>query len=153
MDERADATAEVFEGQAEVVDAVLAANRVFVTVATNALVSIEPEVTLPQFRVLVLLDQRDSMTMTQLADALGVVRSTATRMCDRLVVKKLIRRAVDRTNRRQVTLSLLADGRRLIAESTQRRTSEVTRLLATIPRDDRERLAESLRLLVTAAGR
>lgn len=152
MDEHVPAPGGVLEGESEVVDAVLAANRVFVAVATNALAGIEPQVTLPQFRTLVLLDQRGSMTMTELAQALGVVRSTATRMCDRLVAKRLVRRAVDRTNRRRVVLSMLAGGRELIAESTRRRTAEITRLLAAISADDQERLADSLRLLVTVAG-
>lgn len=152
MDEPVPAAVDVLQGQAAVVDAVLAANQVFVAVATNALVGIDPEVTLPQFRTLVLLDQYGSMTMTQLADALGVVRSTATRMCDRLVAKRLIRRAVDPANRRRVVLRLLAGGRDLIAESTRRRTAAITDLLDTISPADQARLADSLRLLIAAAG-
>ncbi|MGH3411618.1 MAG: MarR family winged helix-turn-helix transcriptional regulator [Marmoricola sp.] len=145
------AGAEVLAGQADVVDAVLAANRVFVAVATNALAGIAPEVTLPQFRTLVLLDSRGPMTLTALAAALGVVPSTATRMCDRLVSKKMIRRATDRGNRRQVTLSLSTAGRRLIEKSTARRRDEIFRLLATVPVRDQHRLAEALHVLVRAA--
>lgn len=153
MSEQSVAGAEVLAGQAEVVDAVLAANRLFVAVATNALAGIAPEVTLPQFRTLVLLDQRGSMTVTQLADALGVVPSTATRMCDRLVAKKLIRRVTDRGNRRRVTLSLRSEGSSLIEQSTRRRRKEIARLLATVSPADQARLADGLRVLVAAAER
>lgn len=137
--------------QAEVVEAVLAANRLFVAVATSALAGLAPDVTLPQFRALVLLDQHGSMTVTALAGALGVVRSTATRMCDRLVAKGLIHRAVDRRNRRCVTVRLARPGRELIAESTARRRVELARILDVLPPADQGRVAEALRLLVTAA--
>lgn len=141
----------VLQGQSEVVDAVLAANRVFVAVASRALAGTTPQVTLPQFRTLVLLDTHAAMTVAQLADELGVVPSTATRMCDRLVAKKLIRRSLDRSNRRQMSLSLLAAGRALIEASTGRRKHEIARLLATIPAEDQTRLADSLNILVAAA--
>jgi DNA-binding MarR family transcriptional regulator len=141
----------VLEGQADVVDAVLAASRVFVAVASNALADTTPEVTLPQFRALVLLDTRGALTLAHLAELLGVVPSTATRMCDRLVAKKLIRRALDRGNRRQITLALRPEGRRLIAQSTRRRSQEIARLLTAIPPSEQAQLAASLRLLVQAA--
>jgi DNA-binding MarR family transcriptional regulator len=143
----------VLRGQADVVDAVLAASRVFVAVASNALAGSTPEVTLPQFRTLVLLEANGTMTAAQLAKAIGVVPSTATRMCDRLVAKKLIDREIDPDNRRQMVLSLRAEGIALIAESTRRRRREIARLLRTIPPADQQRLAESLLVLVAAAAR
>ncbi len=149
----ADDAAAVIEGQSAVVDAVLAANRVFVAVASNALVGLKPEVTLPQFRTLVLLEQHRVLGVTQLAEELGVVPSTASRMGDRLVAKRLVRRSVDPTNRRQVLLRLQPAGRELIAESTRRRTTQIAKLLHSIPDADKQRLAEALTLLVAAAGR
>jgi len=148
---RAGDAARVMQGQAAVVDAVLAASRVFVAVASNALAGTEPEVTLPQFRALVLLEQHGGLSIAELAGELGVVSSTASRMCDRLVAKKLVRRSVDRSNRRQVTLRLSAAGRSLIAESTRRRKREIERLLREIPVADQDRLAMSLDQLVAAA--
>jgi DNA-binding MarR family transcriptional regulator len=144
--------ARVIEGQAAVVDAVLAANRVFVAVASRALAGTAPEVTLPQFRALVLLEQHGTLTVAQLADELGVVPSTASRMCDRLVAKKLIRRSVDPANRRQLSLRLRPAGHTLIDESTRRRRHEIARLLRHIPHADQDRLAESLGILVAAAS-
>lgn len=146
-----DDTASVLAGQADIVDAVLAANRVFVAVAAGALAGLEPEVTMPQFRALVLIDMNEAMTVARLADALGVVPSTATRMCDRLVAKHLISRTADRTNRRKVTLRLQPRGRRLIEESTAQRTREISTLLTAIPAASQSELAHALGLLVQAA--
>lgn len=143
--------ASVLAGQADIVDAVLAANRVFVAVAAGALANLEPEVTLPQFRALVLMDMQESMTVAELAEAMDVVPSTATRMCDRLVAKELVDRAVDGANRRQMTLTLRPEGRALIAQSTRRRKREVNRLLKSIPAEKQADLAAALGLLVHAA--
>jgi DNA-binding MarR family transcriptional regulator len=141
----------LIEGQA-VVDAVLAASRVFVAVASNALVGTTPQVTLPQFRALVLLEQHGPLSLVDLAEELGVVPSTASRMCDRLVAKKLVRRGIDQTNRRRVTLRLQPAGRALVEESTRRRKREIARLLHGIAKPDQDQLATALKLLVTAAN-
>lgn len=143
--------AAVPESQAEVVEAVLAANRVFVAVASRALAGIRQDVTMPQFRVLVLLGQHGTMTVARLAADLGVVPSTVTRMCDRLLAKKLITRRTDRSDRRRAVLALSRTGEELLVESTRRRTEEITRLLATIPHKEHVRLAEALHTLVAAA--
>ena len=45
----------------------------------------EPGVTLTQFRALVLIDSEGAMRSADLAEALAVSPSTATRLCDRLV--------------------------------------------------------------------
>lgn len=147
----ADDTASLLAGEADIVDAVLAANRVFVAVAANALADLEAEVTLPQFRALVLIDMHTTMTVTHLAEALGVVSSTATRMCDRLITKGLLDRSTDSGNRRQVVLSLQPEGQKLIEQSTQKRSREIGALLNCIPAGQQAQLAKSLRGLVAAA--
>src|SRR5438132_13258844 len=84
----------------DVVDGVLRASRVLVAVAARSLVGVDRDVTLPQFRALVVLASRGPLNPGAFADALGVHVSTATRMCDRLVAKGRMRREVPRTQRR-----------------------------------------------------
>ena len=69
----------------EVVDAVLRASRVLVAVAVRSLAEVDDDVTLPQYRALVVLASRGPQRPTELADALAVHPSTITRLCDRLV--------------------------------------------------------------------
>jgi DNA-binding MarR family transcriptional regulator len=75
----------------ELVDTVLAASRALVAVAARSLAAAGDEVTLPQYRALVVLAARGPQGTAELAAALAVNPSTATRMCDRLVRKGLIR--------------------------------------------------------------
>ncbi len=100
----------------ELVDTVLAASRALVAVAARSLAAAGDEVTLPQYRALVVLAARGPQGTAELAAALAVNPSTATRMCDRLVRKGLIRRHRQPGDRRAVRIALTAPGRDLVAE-------------------------------------
>src|SRR6201990_86419 len=71
------------------VDAVLGASRALVAVAARSLATVAEDVTLAQYRVLIELASRGPLRLADLAEALAVDRSTATRMCDRLLRKRL----------------------------------------------------------------
>jgi DNA-binding MarR family transcriptional regulator len=77
----------------------------------------------------VVLGFRGSQRPADLAQALGVDPSTATRMCDRLVRKHLITRRRDVVDRRVVLLDLSAPSRRLVDRVTRWRRQEIGRIL------------------------
>lgn len=62
-----------------IVDAVLTASRVLVAVAARSLGDIAEEVTLTQYRTLVVLASRGSQSLAELAEAVAVTPPTATR--------------------------------------------------------------------------
>src|SRR6476659_9486342 len=72
-------------------DALLIASRALVGVAARSLVGVD-DITLPQYRALVVLTRPAPVTIGDLATALDIHRSTATRLCDRLERKGLVRR-------------------------------------------------------------
>lgn len=135
-----------------VVDAVLTASRVLVAIAARSLAGAAEEVTLPQYRSLVVLASRGPQSVAALAEAVGVTPPTATRMCDRLVRKGLVRRRSDRRDRRQVRVALTGDGRRLVDAVTRRRRREIARLLGSVPLEAQRSVVESLQLLADAGG-
>ena len=114
----------------ELVDTVLAASRALVAVAARSLAAAADEVTLPQYRALVVLAARSPRGTAELAAALAVNPSTATRMCDRLVRKGLVRRHRQAGDRRTVRIALTQEGRDLVGEVSRRRRAELARLLA-----------------------
>jgi DNA-binding MarR family transcriptional regulator len=136
----------------ELVDTVLAASRALVAVAARSLAAAGDEVTLPQYRALVVLAARGPQGTAELAAALAVNPSTATRMCDRLVRKGLIRRHRQAGDRRSVRITLTAAGRGLVAEVTRRRRAELTRLLAALPPGQHEPVIAAFRAFAAAAG-
>jgi DNA-binding MarR family transcriptional regulator len=135
-----------------VVDAVLTASRVLVAIAARSLGGVADEVTMTQYRTLVVLASRGPQGLAALAEAAGVTPPTATRMCDRLVRKGLIVRRHDRGDRRVVRLTLAKRGHDLVAAVTERRRTEIAQLLEAIPSDQQTALVDSLRRLAAAAG-
>ena len=135
-----------------VVDAVLSASRVLVAVAARSLAGVAEEVTLTQYRSLVVLASRGPQSVAALAEAVAVTPPTASRLCDRLVRKGLIDRRVDDRDRRLVSLALTDTGRRLVDEVTARRRSEIARLLHAVPIEAQRSMVAALQQLATAAG-
>lgn len=135
-----------------IVDAVLSASRVLVAVAARSLGDMAEEVTLTQYRTLVVLASRGPQSLAELAEAVDVTPPTATRMCDRLIKKGLIVRRHDRGDRRLIRLTLAKDGRELVDAVTLRRRTEISHLMEAIPRDQQAALVDSLQRLTAAAG-
>ena len=92
-------------------------------------------ITLPQYRALVVLASRGEQNVGDLADALAIHPSTATRLCDRLAGKGLIERNTSIESRREVTVTIGQGGRVLLRSVTQRR----------VPRDQQDRRATGSR--------
>src|SRR5579863_7966957 len=125
------------QSEDQLVDAVLSASRVLVAIAARSLAEVGEEVTLTQYRSLVVLASRGPQGMAALAEAVAVTSPTASRMCERLVKKGLVTRRVDRRDRRQVRIALSPAGRHLVDTVTARRRAEIEGLIASIPPDSR----------------
>jgi DNA-binding MarR family transcriptional regulator len=136
----------------ELVDAVLGASRALVAVAARSLAGVAEGVTLPQYRFLVELASRGPQRLADLAAALGVDRSTATRMCDRLVGKHLVTRRRTQEDRRAVRVSLTASGAGLVAEVSRRRRGEIAAIVERMPVANRDAVVRALRVFADAAG-
>lgn len=136
----------------EVVDAVLGASRALVGVAARSLATVAEDVTLAQYRVLVELASRGPQRVADLAMALTVDRSTATRMCDRLVRKRLVTRRRSTDDRRVVRISLTAAGAALVTEVSHRRRAEIKRIVRRMPASHRQLVVEALQAFSRAAG-
>ena len=136
----------------ELVDALLGASRALVAVAARSLATVAEDVTLAQHRVLIELASRGSQRLADLATSLGVDRSTATRMCDRLVRKGLVHRRRMREDRRGVRVSLSIDGAELVREVSRRRSAEIAKIVRRMPKEQRPVAVDALRVFARAAG-
>jgi DNA-binding MarR family transcriptional regulator len=139
--------------QVALTDAMLTASRALVAVAARSLAVAAPtDVTLPQYRALVVLAARGPLRVGDLAEVLGIHPSTATRLCDRLVRRKLVRRAVDRSNRRVTTITLSVSGRKIVDDVTEVRRAEIRGIVERIPAELREPAVAALVAFADAAG-
>lgn len=135
-----------------VTDAVLLASRALVGVAARALAEQDLDVSLPQFRVLVVLAGDGVLPSSTLADHLGVSPSTITRMIDRLVSKDLVTRLATPQDRRQVHVTLTPSGQQLMQRVTRHRRAAIDQILRRMPRAELAHLLPALQAFATAAG-
>jgi DNA-binding MarR family transcriptional regulator len=136
----------------DVVESVLRASRALVAVAARSIAGVDGAVTLPQFRMLVTLAARGPLNVRSLAEELGVHPSTASRMCDRLVDRRLIGREMSATSRREVTVRLTPAGSRLLTRVTTIRRREILAIVAKVPAPLRPAMVGALQAFSDAAG-
>lgn len=128
-----------------------AATRVLAGVALRSLDILKDAVTLPQFRLLAVLDQGPVPT-GQAARTLGLDRSTVTRLADRMVAAGYVARGGDPQHRGVVTLELTASGRELVAAANAWRQGELARIIGRLLPAEQDAVTTALGLLVAAAG-
>ncbi|MGC9540700.1 MarR family winged helix-turn-helix transcriptional regulator [Streptomyces sp. UG1] len=132
--------------------AVLTASRLLVAVSARSLAEVEEGVTLPQFRMLVVLHTRGATKLVALADLLQVAPSTAMRMVDRLIAAGLADRHLNPGNRRETLLQLTDEGRRTVEDVTARRRTEIAAIVERLTPTQRLALIEALAAFNEAGG-
>jgi DNA-binding MarR family transcriptional regulator len=110
------------------------------------------EVSLVQFRALVLLERDGSLKPGTLAELLDVSPSTVTGLCDRLAARHLIVRQPGADNRREVVVELSPTGKALVDSAIAARRLEMARILERIPPRQLQGMTKALHAFAEAAG-
>lgn len=134
------------------VGALLALSRVFVGLAARSLADLDEDVTLAQYRTLVVLVSRGPQRITDLAQELAVTSSTATRMCNRLVRKGLAARQARADDRRAAWVTPTPAGRDLVGQVMRSRRTALAELVADVSLTRPLAFAAVANALVEAAG-
>jgi DNA-binding MarR family transcriptional regulator len=111
-----------------------------------------PTIPPAQLRVLTIVAGNRHTNMSRLAEALDVVPSSASRLCDRLEATGLLRRVADPRDRREVRLLLTPAARRLLGDLQERRRAALAEVLDRMPAGARQDLLKSLQAFEVAAG-
>jgi DNA-binding MarR family transcriptional regulator len=135
-----------------VTDAVLRVSRLLVAVSARSIAAVDESISLPQFRLLVVLSTRGRRKVTELAEALGVNPSTATRAVDRLIDAGLVDRRTNPRSRRESQVSLTAAGERTVREVTALRRAEIAGIVARMPRTHQRGIVRALSAFSQAGG-
>src|SRR3954447_14231384 len=134
------------------IEPLIESSEVITGIIVHSLPEVNSGVTVPQLRVLVMLSQDERVNVNAVAAELGVNASNASRTCDRLVERGLLRRKDDPADRRRVLLSLTKTGHRLITTVMDHRRREFAEIVADMRDTDRRGLMRSLQAFTTAAG-
>jgi DNA-binding MarR family transcriptional regulator len=139
-------------GADEDLEPLMAASRVVIAAAVRSVASVRRDLTLPQLRILVVLDERGPTHLSDVADRLAVNPSSASRACGRLVRAGLVDRRSDPEDRRRIWLRLSPAGRRLVHRILTVRERLLADIVSRMDAADRERLMVALRRFNDAAG-
>jgi DNA-binding MarR family transcriptional regulator len=147
-------TAIMSEGldQSEALDSAMAASRALVGVAARSMAVLEDEVTLVQFRALVLVADGRVSGPGDLALALDVHPSNATRVVDRMVDKGLLVRSEAKDDRRGVSLAIGSAGHTALRRVMTTRRAEIGEILGRLPPRRAAEVASALAEFAAAAG-
>jgi DNA-binding MarR family transcriptional regulator len=111
-----------------------------------------PVVPPTQLRVLTIISGARHTNMSRLAEALDVVPSSASRLCDRLEATGLLRRVPDPRDRREVRLLLTPAAGRLLDELRERRRAALAEVLERMSPAGRQDLLRALTAFDNAAA-
>lgn len=135
-----------------VTDALLHASRLLVAVSARSIAAVDESITLPQYRLLVVLYNSGPLKLATLAEHLGVNPSTATRMIDRLIATGLASRQINPSSRREVVVEITDEGATLVSEATARRREEIAGIVSRMPDRHRRDLVAALEAFADAGG-
>jgi DNA-binding MarR family transcriptional regulator len=106
-----------------------------------------------QLRALLVVQREGPLPVSQLADELGAMVSSASRLCDRLVAAGLVERQASPVNRRLTLIRLNHAGVQLLRDIRTARVAELGVLLSRLSRSEREGLLGGLLALGQAEDR
>jgi DNA-binding MarR family transcriptional regulator len=128
------------------------ATRDLAGLALRSIDQLGDEISLPQFRLLLVVHDLGPSSSTEVAQAMGLAGSSVTRLADRMTASGYLVRGADPNNRCVVTLSLTTSGQSLVRKVIRRRQRELSELLDGLDPALRARCAEGLRALHTLVG-
>jgi DNA-binding MarR family transcriptional regulator len=135
-----------------VTDAVLTASRLLVGVSARSIAAIDESLTIPQFRMLVVLYSFGPLKPSAAAEILHVNPSTATRMVRRLTAASLVERRINPATRREALLELTEAGTQTVAEISTRRHRHIADIVERMSKRHRTYLVEALEAFNVAGG-
>jgi DNA-binding MarR family transcriptional regulator len=133
-------------------DALLTASRLLMALSARSIGQVDENITIPQFRTLVILSNRGPINLATLAGLLGVQPSATGRMVDRLVSAGLIDRLPHPTSRRELLAALTKRGREVVRRVTVHRRAEIAQIVGQMPASDRHGLVRALTAFTAAGG-
>jgi DNA-binding MarR family transcriptional regulator len=139
-------------GQGDPVAALELMTRALVGITLQSLEVLDGEVSLPQFRLLLILSGLGRVPSSRLAAELAMTPSSVTRLADKLEAAGLLARGTDPRSRSIVTLEVTEAGLDMVARVVQRRHVLLAAVLDRMDPTERAVAARTARRFAELAG-
>ena len=105
------------------------------------------ELTIPQFRALRFVQRNPDISLSDLAEYLGLTLPSVSKLVDGLVKQELILRRESTIDRRRLTLVLTTAGETIVDTARAAAQANLAKILKTLPEEDLLQIHRSLELL------
>ena len=122
----------------------MVASRAVNAVIVKSLAAVDADLTVPQLRVMVILSRTTSVSLSEVAQKIGISASNASRTCDQLVRRGLVVRTEDQDDRRRLSLAPSAAGRRMLRQVMRRRQHLLEQIVGEMSDQDQRALMTAL---------
>ena len=113
---------------------------------------VTPRISSVQLNALLAVERAEGINLGGLAAELGMLLSSASRLCDRLVASGMVERVPGRADRREIALYLTPASRTLLGELRRIRRRALTGVLEKMSSGGRAALLRGLSEFAAAAG-
>ena len=111
----------------------------------------EQDLTMSHVGTLFMLHRRETCSVSEIGDHLGITTAGTSQMLNRLVDEGLIERKEDAQDRRAKRIALTNKGKVALQDSIRARQNWLQQLVETLEPDERDQVAEMLHLLLEKA--
>jgi DNA-binding MarR family transcriptional regulator len=111
------------------------------------------EISLPQLHVLITLQERPTMTVSELASLLGISVPSASSIVDRMEERELVTRTRDTGDRRVVTVEISPHGAELAEEFMGLKREQVISLFAAMTDEELTNVVRGIESVASALAR
>ncbi|MFN8475667.1 MAG: MarR family transcriptional regulator [Anaerolineae bacterium] len=105
------------------------------------------DLSVPQFRSLAYVGRHPGVSLSDVADHVGLTLSSVSKLVDGLVTRELVVREASAEDRRYLTLRLTPAGEALLDEARQATREDLARLLGALSPAEQARVMEAMGLL------
>lgn len=105
-------------------------------------------ITIAQCHAIVEIGRAEKISLIELAELLGLDKSTMSRTINNLVEADLVTRDIDSENRRYITIQLTDNGTEVFNNIEDSMYGYYSSIFSSIPEDKRDQILESLQILV-----
>lgn len=111
-----------------------------------------PALTVPQFRALVFVKDNEGVSLSQVAEYVGLTLPSTSTLVDGLVKRGLLTRETHPTDRRRLTLTMTSSGRQMWLAARRNTQNYLAEQLAKVPEADRAAITQAMGLLKQVFG-
>ena len=114
-----------------------------------------PDISVSQFRTLLFLSRKPGVSLSAVADHIGLTLPSMSKMIDGLVARRLVKRREDPADRRRVTLSLTREGKAMGEAARAAAQSALADRLSELGAGHRTKVVQAMNVLrpIFAAAR